>query len=365
MPNRRKKIYIAIALILIIYLVYKIYEIRPSDNWKEYRSLIGKWSRLKSEGIESIRFTSARSPLTGHDEDSSFEAIVEIISYRQRDPNIVKWWSQHREVPKECLPECIDVIDRGIKNTRRPWWLLGALPTIRPSERMLVVTKKGKYIFHVETNISTEYSPNVYGDDWVSYELGEYLKECGLRSTNYFVPPKEQTVVIALFSNRKRCVPWFGLPPVVLFGDKKPAEDLLYPSMIEAGKPAGRPAEPNMVFEGRDWLEKIVDAYEIVFKEAEEKNFRSNQHCDNYGWIVFVTQDWFYWKEICIGENAVYGYYYMPSEQLKAYFDELGITKDLLEVKPAAAEPNSETSGIYYINGVPVRLEKISVEPNI
>jgi hypothetical protein len=57
------------------------------------------------------------------------------------------------------------------------------------------------------------------------------------------------------------------------------------------------------------------------------------------GRIVFMTQEKDYWKEIGIDANTVYDDY-IKSEQLKAYFDELGITKELLAGKPNTAELN-------------------------
>ncbi|MBN2019511.1 MAG: hypothetical protein JW749_04730 [Sedimentisphaerales bacterium] len=329
MLKKRRKLYTAIALIFTIYLIYKGYERWPSRNWKEYRSLVGIWPRLKKEGIENIMFCYARSPQTGDDTDSGFQGILEWFSFRKRDATIVKWWSRHHEVPKECLPECINILDRTMKDARWRW-----LPNYRvwPVARMLVVTKRGKYIVHADSDISIVAMSKVYGDNWVSHELGEYLRKCGLQTTRYFVPPKEQTISIAIFSSRIHredfLLDW---PPVALFGDKKRTKELF-----------GKLLEPKMVFEGRDWLEKIVDEYEIAFREAEEKKFQS-KNCKFYGWIIFVTQDWFYWKNIYLDANAVLGDY-MASEQLKAYFDELGITKELLTGKMNVADQNDENT---------------------
>lgn len=321
MLKKRRKVYIAIALVLVIYLVCKGYERWPSENWKESWNLVGIWPQLKREGIENIKFCTMKSPQTGYDRDSGFQEILEWFSFCERDVNIVKWWTHYHEVPKECLPECINIIDREMKNAPRHWWPWSKRAPINPRSRMLIVTKKGKYIFHAETDIDTEHWPHVRGENWFFYELGEYLKKCGLLRTKYFVPPKEQTISIVLYPRISRDEFILDFPPLALFGDKKLTEKLF-----------GRTLEPKKIFEGRDWLGKIVDAYETAFKEAEEKQFRNERPCDHYGWIVFVTQDWFYWKEICIGEHDVYGEY-MTSEPLKAYFDELGLTKELLGAK--------------------------------
>ena len=80
------------------------------------------------------------------------------------------------------------------------------------------------------------------------------------------------------------------------------------------------------------WLEKVVDAYEIAAKEVQKKEGKEAYYPgDIYALdakIVFITRDGFYWKGIGIGENTVYDDY-IESEQLKAYFDELGLTKEL------------------------------------
>jgi hypothetical protein len=107
-----------------------------------------------------------------------------------------------------------------------------------------------------------------------------------------------------------------------LFGDKKEAEKLL-----------GRSFEPKMVFEGREWLEKIINEYEVALKDAEETHYRRNDSSALKGWIVFLTQDEFYWRGIGIDEKSVFGEYIIESKQLKAYFDELNLTKELLAGK--------------------------------
>jgi hypothetical protein len=86
----------------------------------------------------------------------------------------------------------------------------------------------------------------------------------------------------------------------------------------------GRPLEPKMIFEGRDELEKIVDDYRSATRE--EKQFKSPSYC-----LIFVTDNKFYWRSICLDETTVYdNNSHVASESLKKYFDELGITKELL-----------------------------------
>ena len=118
-------------------------------------------------------------------------------------------------------------------------------------------------------------------------------------------------------------------PPIALFGDKKEAEELL-----------GRSFEPKMIFKGREWLGKMIDEYEVAMKDAEEKRWREEDDHPCKGYIVFLTQDEFYWKEIGVYGNPVFGGYITESKLLKEYFDELGITKELSAGEPNETERN-------------------------
>jgi hypothetical protein len=107
-------------------------------------------------------------------------------------------------------------------------------------------------------------------------------------------------------------------------------------SKYEGGKiiPTSTELEPKKILSGREWLEKIMDAYEIAFKEAEERDEFPFKNYYRSGKIVFMTQEKHYSKGIGIDANSVFDGY-IKSEQLKKYFDELGLTKELL-----AGEPN-------------------------
>jgi hypothetical protein len=180
---KKKKIYIAIAVIFAVYLIYKGYERWPSQNWKEYRSLVRTWPRLKKEKIKSIRFTQPVSMQTGLENETFFQEMVTTFSFRTRDAATVNSWVRGFEVPRDNLPECINIIDKAMKG-KRPSWGLGGIDIWMG--RMLIITNKGRYIVHVETDISEVAGPEVYGEEWRSNELGEYLKKCG------FLTPKER-----------------------------------------------------------------------------------------------------------------------------------------------------------------------------
>jgi hypothetical protein len=358
---KRRKIYIALALILVVFLTYRGYERClsqnptprkdekcPSESWKEYESLVKIWPLLKNEKIESISFCQGVS----HNE-SFFEETFATSSFRVVDANVVKEWPCGYEVPKENLPECIEIIDKTIKNVQgdiRRW-------RVSPFEKMLIVTDKGKYIVHVVTDISEVAGPKVYGEEWMSYELGKFIaKYCRPDlEYKYNLPPKEQVVAVLLYPPKYS-------PPLAIFGDKKLAEKLLFetefpddPNGIKGigelykftrlrtfgvetrieGKKIiiGSELKPKKIFEGRDWLEKIMDAYEIALKEAKEREKYYPGMPESFNArFVFMTQDGDCWKEIGVDENAIFDDY-IKSQRLKAYFDELGLTKELLEGK--------------------------------
>ena len=336
---KRKKIVIVPVLVLVVFLIYWGYERWPSQKWREYRSLVRLWPRLQREKIKSISFCDTVNLETGeYDNESFFQETVETFSFRVRDANVVKSWPGF-EVPKENLQECVKIIDKTMKGAR-PWWHIWSeyIP-VWTTSRMLIVTDKGKYVVHVEVDISTVARSTVHGEEWMSYELGEFLTKWCFPDIKYkyVVPPKEQTVAILLISKGTALL---VSPPIALFGDKKLAEKLIYVDKNEAEKISGRSLEPKMVFEGPVWLEKIMDSYEIAAKEAEKREKEKKESYypgDIYALdarIVFITRDGFYWKGIGITENIVFDDY-IKSEKLKMYFDELGLTKELL-----AGEPN-------------------------
>ncbi len=332
--------FIALAVLLAVYLLCLADENRPaqkpeenesspSENWKEYEKLFYIWPQLKKEGIENIRFCNAISLEYGYDTLSDIHKNVNGSGCKERDANVVRWWPCRYKVPREKLLECIKIIDRAMKKANREYQSVSFI------EKMLIVTKKGKYIVRVMVILPTETGPEAYGEEWDSPELGEFIaKYCTpSRKRAYFVPPKEQTVAILIFSKREydpthnfgphdSRLAW---PPVALFGDKKLAKELI-----------GRSFEPKMTFEGRERLDKIIDAYGTALKEAEKEHYRRKEGYSPKGWIVFLTQDEFYWRGIGIDDDTVIGDYIKGSKPLKTYFDELGITKEL-----QAGEPNA------------------------
>ena len=228
MKKKKKIVLIMICLILSLYLSYKVYERWPTENWKMCDSLISIWPRLKREGIENIKFCFIWNPQTKF-RGSASDDIKGMLSFRVIDANVVKWWTLYSEVPKDCLPECINILDKAMKGM---WWKWLITPNsgFMASYKMLIVTKKGKYIVHATFDNSS-----IRGYTWKSEEL-----KCGLIEGARFIPPKEKIVSIVIFPQiqgpRDRLL---DFNPVALFGDKKTTEKLF-----------GRPLDPKMIFFG-------------------------------------------------------------------------------------------------------------------
>ncbi len=292
-----------------------------SGDWIEYQRIKSAWKYLNNENVQKIAFRS-------------------VGEYDGNSPDNWGWEIIEPEKIKQTL-QLISASKRAC-NISIVW--LG---------RMSIITDKHKFIVPVEVEDDA-----VYGFDWTSYELRKQLWNWGYgyKVYQYDLPSKEQTVAILLY-------PISFSPPLALFGDKKLTGKLLFEkdfkdpngitglaSLYKAGRllkfgvkskkeegksiPSVTELEPKKILEGRAWLVKIMDAYEIALKEAEEREKYFPMKLDNsVGRIVFMTLDKDYWKEIGIDENAVYDDY-IKSERLKAYFDELGLTKELLVGKP-------------------------------
>lgn len=208
-------------------------------------------------------------------------------------------------------------------------------------KQMIIITDQHKYAIFIEWD-----EGKIYGMEWVSSELKRQLWKWGYgRKYKYNLPSKENIVAILLYHNR--CVPYY---PIAIFGDKELAKESLLGIKDREGKirfsEYAEEFKSKKVFEGRDWLEKIMDAYEVALKQAEEKEEYFPSGLDAFDTkILFIPREkdgrGNYWKGIGIGKNFVYDDY-IKSEKLKTYFDELGLTDELLAGEPnkAPAEEN-------------------------
>jgi hypothetical protein len=305
----------------------------PTAGWIESDDLDDLWRYLKNEKVENITFCW--------------------IDYNNSPPE--KWWTWGEITEPERINQTLQLLYASK--------IEGIIPSICDG-RMKIITDKHKFLMPIDWQ-----SDVVYSYRWESRELRKQLWKWGFPDSNgavqeykYFLPTKEQTVAVLLYHRMIS-------PPLAIFGDKKLAEKLVFePNVrddpngikgiaglykaaqlrmfgVQSRKENGKiitsnELKPNKVFEGRDWIEKIMDAYDVALKEAEEREKYFPMKLNNsVGRIVFMTQDGNYWKQIGIDSNTVYDDY-IKSAQVKAYFDELGLTKELLAGKTAIAESN-------------------------
>lgn len=325
----------------------------PSNEWVRCERIEDIWKYLENEKVQKITFCV-------------FEP----------DNSPDKWWTWGEVVEPEKIKHTLQLI-RASK-------IDGYIGVICFG-RMKIITDRHKFIIPVTWD-----DKEIFSYRWESAELRKQLWKWGFPGPeyNYVLPPKEKIIAILLYPNPSETV-----PPLALFGDKKLAEKLIFEPDVKDDPngtkgPAGlykttrlcqfgvkskeevgkyiydKELEPKHVFQGRGWLEKIVDAYEAAIKEAEKREKYFPMGLDNpIGRIVFMTEDVNYWKEeIGIDANAIFSdtrspllprdYWkeigidantvfddYIKSEQLKAYFDELGLTKELLAGEPNEATP--------------------------
>jgi len=300
----------------------------PSNNWIKCSKTKEVWRYLKNEKVKRIAFGS-------------------VDNYEANSPDNLGW----EIVEPERIKQTLQLINTAKKDINVSIVWLG---------RMSLITDKHIFVVPVEINDKA-----VYGLDWTSKELRKQLWKWGYghKVYKYDLPSKDQAVAVLLYPH-----PYEAIPPLAIFGDKKLAEKLIFepdvkdPNGIkgladlykfarlrefgvkmkkEVGKYIfDKELEPDQIFGGRIWLEKIVDAYEAALKEAEKREKYFPMELDNsVGRIVFMTQDGDCWKGLGIDENTVFDDY-IKSEQLKAYFDELGLTKELLAGEPNKAPQN-------------------------
>jgi hypothetical protein len=208
-----------------------------------------------------------------------------------------------------------------------------------------ITSKKGYSI-----NIGIDEDENtVCNRDMESGLLKKYFDEIGLTDEllaarpkfemvyagTHFIPRLEKIVSILLY----RANGYDVNNPIALIGDRELTEKLI-----------GYSLEPKISIEGREWLGKITNAYSIARKEFEDKKFHHDpkylKFIEKHKFIkegegiriIFVIKKLGYRKVMGIDENAVYDTY-MESPLLKSYFDELGLTKELLsgEVKQSTS----------------------------
>lgn len=215
---------------------------------------------------------------------------------------------------------------------------------------IVFITRNKGYIRGINVNFDEDVAYDNYME---SALLKDYFKELGFapikphKADKYFVPPKDETVAILVYSDSQG---FYIRPPLALFGDKKQAQEILYGNKKLVEKLVygdggfverlgrfvlGDNLEPKKVFKGRVWLEKIIDAYKIALERAkEDKKEKTHYH---KGIIVFVTTNDAYTRGIAVGDDTIYDDV-TESNLIKAYFDELGLTKELPHREPSEAD---------------------------
>jgi hypothetical protein len=142
--------------------VVPVQERIPQNNWEEHASFVGVWPRLQKEKIINIGFCD------------------EVLNV-----DIDSWHSQY--VPKGKLDECIRLIDKAMRDADRKHFKWGPVW----QGRMKIITDKGKYLVPAETEICNTNSPSVFGNEWTSSELGEYLKKYGFCNSDANQPEQK------------------------------------------------------------------------------------------------------------------------------------------------------------------------------
>ncbi len=135
-----KKIIFIFIIIIIILFVVKIKE--NSSGWIEKNKLNPTWNKILADNVNEIIFC---------------ETDVE---------NIEDWFIRF-QVPKEAIKESLLLIDQALKENKieRNVWDI---------KRMKIITDHRKYVFPVNWT-----SNRIYGNDWISHDLREYLREHG------------------------------------------------------------------------------------------------------------------------------------------------------------------------------------------
>lgn len=264
----------------------------PSKDWIECAAIKGAWKYLEKEKVQKIYFC--------------YVGNLDLLPDKWRGCEITE-------------PNKIEQILQSVRNAKKDdngsaAWL----------DRMKIITNKHKFIIPV--GISDK---NIYGYEWTSPELPKLLQKWGLILENkHDFPLKAEIIAILLYPLRNHRID----RPVAIFGDKKYVEEQYM--RVGITREDNKLFKPNILFESREWIEKIAEAYERGYEKNKEKEKRLLEHIEPpIGEIRFITPDGFYGTYIRIDANAIYDNY-IKSEQLKAYFDELGLTKELLAEKP-------------------------------
>ena len=138
---KTKFLKISVVLVAII-VVNGCMKTNDVSKWQEHKNLGKIWSKVESENVQKIIFC---------------ETDV---------PEIDEWFVRF-EVPQEAIAKSIQLMGKALEETK-------AKRDVWDIKRIKIVTDKGKYIVPVGWT-----GQKIYGNDWLSKELRDYLRENG------------------------------------------------------------------------------------------------------------------------------------------------------------------------------------------
>ena len=129
-----------------------------TTGWTKLHSPRKTWSKLKKENIRRIIFCEAGG-------------------YLKADEWVVAF-----EVPLECLKGTIGLLDKAMREQKKIYSIPDAWEGF---SGMKIITDKGKYLIPAGWSHSKwPRDDAIYGADWASSELREYLRKCGWTDPN-------------------------------------------------------------------------------------------------------------------------------------------------------------------------------------
>ncbi len=142
---KTKIILISVGLACLI-LLSNCHRNGQNDAWIECNSLGTIWDDLENQDIQRIAFC---------------ETDIE---------DIEKWYVRF-EVPEECIEKTKELIGKALQDAKKRGFRRESIWDIY---RMKIITDKHKYVVPVRWD-----SKKIYGIDWTSYELRDYLRKYG------------------------------------------------------------------------------------------------------------------------------------------------------------------------------------------
>jgi hypothetical protein len=130
-----------------------------TTGWTKLHSPRKMWPTLKKENIRKIIFCYG------------------VEGYEKADD-----WPVMFEVPQSCLGDTIELLDKALHEQKNIYKIPNAWQGF---SGMKIITDKGKYLIPAGRSRSKRpHNDTIYGADWASSELKEYLRNCGWADPN-------------------------------------------------------------------------------------------------------------------------------------------------------------------------------------